>query len=75
MKLIDDWRKAWRFHSMRASAIGFILTSFAASLALAGGAAAWVTVLDMGIVLWLAAIIFLASMIGRIIAQQHDDEK
>ncbi len=75
MKLIDDWRKAWRFHSMRASAIGFILTSFAASLALAGGAAAWVTVLDMSIVLWLAAIIFLASMIGRIIAQQHDDEK
>lgn len=74
MKLIDDWRKAWRFHSMRASAIGFILTSFAASLALAGGAAAWVTVLDMSIVLWLAAIIFLASMIGRIIAQQHDDE-
>jgi len=65
MKLIDDWRKAWRFHSMRASA----------SLALAGGAAAWVTVLDMSIVLWLAAIIFLASMIGRIIAQQHDDEK
>lgn len=75
MKLIDDWRKAWRFHSMRASAIGFALTSFAASLALAGGAAAWITVLDLSIVLWLAAIIFLASMIGRIIAQQHDDEK
>lgn len=75
MKLIDDWRRAWRFHSMRASAIGFILTSFAASLALAGGAAAWVTVLDLSIVLWLAAIIFIASMIGRIIAQQHDDEK
>ena len=75
MKLIDDWRKAWRFHSMRASAIGFVLTSFAASLALAGGAAAWVTVLDMGYVLLLAAVIFLASMIGRLISQSHDTDK
>ena len=74
MKLIDDWRKAWRFHSMRASAIGFVLTSFAASLALAGGAAAWITVLDLSIVLGLAAIIFLASMIGRLIAQKHDEK-
>ena len=75
MKLIADWRKAWRFHSMRASAIGFALTSFAASLALAGGAAAWVTVLDMGYVLLLAAVIFLASMIGRLISQSHDTDK
>lgn len=75
MKLIDDWRKAWRFHSMRASAAGLILTSLGASLALAGGAAAWVTVLDMGYVLLLAAVIFLASMIGRLISQSHDTDK
>ena len=42
--------------------------------ALAGGAAAWITVLDLSIVLWLAAIIFLASMIGRLIAQKHDEK-
>lgn len=73
MKLIADWRKSWRYHSMRASAIGLVLTSLAASLALAGSAAAWVTVLDMGYVLLIAAIIFLASMVGRIVSQAHDE--
>lgn len=74
-KIIPDWRKAWRWHSVRWSALGFVLTSIAGSLALAGGAAAWAIIYSDGAVLWLAAGIFLASMIGRIISQPrtHDE--
>lgn len=74
MPLVTDWRKAWTWHSMRASACGFVLTSCAASLALAGGAAPWLTYIDTGVVLALAAIIFLFSMIGRIISQRSKDD-
>lgn len=74
MPLVNDWRKAWTWHSMRASAFGFVLTSTAASLALAGGAAPWLSYLDTGIVLALAALIFLLSMAGRLISQQKGDD-
>ena len=74
MPLVKDWRKAWKWHSMRANAAGFVLTSCAASLALAGGAAPWLPYLDTGIVLALAALIFLLSMIGRMIRQGSKDD-
>lgn len=69
-RLVNDWRRAWKWHSMRWNAAGFVLTSIAASLALAGSAAAWSMRFDDHIVLAIAALIFLASMIGRLISQE-----
>lgn len=71
MKLVQNWKRAWRWYSIRWSAAGFVLTSLAASLALAGGAAAWSMLYDETVVLVLAALIFAASMVGRLIQQEE----
>lgn len=74
IRLVADWKRACRWHSMRWSAAGFLLTSTAASLAMAGGAAAWSVVYSDKVVMVLAAAIFLASMIGRVISQSDDGQ-
>ena len=71
--MVKDWRSAWRWHSVRASTLGFILTSVASGLALSGAAAAWVSVFDLGVVLALAAVICALTIVGRLISQGAKD--
>ena len=71
--IVKDWRSAWRWHSVRASTLGFIITSVASGLALSGAAAAWVSVFDLGIVLALAAVICALTIVGRLINQGAKD--
>lgn len=68
MKLIDTAKSSWRWC---VSHTGVVLTAIAASLALAGGAAAWLNVFGDGVVLWIAAAIFGASLVGRLVSARR----
>ena len=69
MKLIDDWRQAWKWYSVHSSLIGLVLTSAAAGLAASGAATAWRAYLDDGVVYAIAAGIFLLTIVGRLVSQ------
>lgn len=70
-KFVHDWHEAHRWASMRGMSVGTVLTAAAGSAALAGGAASWITVFDLGIVLLLASGIFVVSMVGRLLLQKR----
>lgn len=72
--LVPNWRQAHLWHSMRGMSLGAILTTVAGSVALAGSATQWLTVTSLGIVLLIAAGIFLASMVGRLLSQSGKDQ-
>ncbi|MGC1550517.1 MAG: hypothetical protein WA777_18500 [Rhodanobacter sp.] len=73
MKLVDDWRNAHKWLSLHFSTYGFVLTSAAAALALSGAAVEWLSVFSLGIVLALAAVIFLLAFVGRLVSQKKPD--
>lgn len=68
-ELVPNWRKWHTWHCMRGMTAGTILTATAGSAALAGSATQWLTVTRLGVVLLLAAAIFVASMAGRLLMQ------
>ena len=73
--LVPNWRQAHLWHSMRGMSAGVILTAVAGALALSASAASWISVFGLGIVLIVAAVIFLASMVGRLLMQEPPPPK
>ena len=69
MRIVPDWRQAWRWYSVHSSVIGLLLTSAAAGLAASGAATAWRAYLDDGVVYGIAAAIFLLTIVGRLVSQ------
>ena len=67
--VIVDWRSAWKMHSVQASAVGVVFTCFSAAAAQSLAATVLVGVLPITIVLLVAAAIFSASMVGRLLVQ------
>ena len=55
-RVIEDWRDAWKLHSVWINFVGFLFTALAAALG-AGG------------VSWISAVIFLLAIVGRLISQ------
>ena len=68
-KVITGWRDAWKMHSVQASAVGVVFTCFSAAAAQSLAATVLVGVLPITIVLLVAAAIFSASMVGRLLVQ------
>lgn len=71
LKFVQDWREAHRWASMRGMTAGTVLTASAGAAALASNAASWITVFGLGVVLLIAAGIFIASMFGRLLLQKR----
>lgn len=67
---VADWRECRRWYCVHTQAIGCVFTAVAASLALTGAAAPWFSVFDFGIAFGIAAAIFLAGLIGRLLYQK-----
>ena len=55
---------------MHTQSIGFVFTAVASAGALAGAAAPWFNVFDFGIAMGIAAAIFAAGLIGRLVNQK-----
>ena len=68
-KVIVNWRDAWKMRSVQASAVGVVFTCFSAAAAQSLAATVLVGVLPLTIVLLVAAVIFSASMVGRLLVQ------
>lgn len=60
---------------MHTQSIGFVFTAVASAAALAGAAAPWFGVLDFGIALAIASVIFAAGLIGRLVDQSPPSTK
>lgn len=67
---VADWRQCRRWYCMHTQSIGFVFTAVASAAALTGAAAPWFSVLDFGIAMAIAAGIFAAGLIGRLVAQK-----
>lgn len=70
---VADWRECRRWYCMHTQTVGFVFTSIASAAALAGAAAPWFTVFDFGIAFAIAAVIFAAGLIGRLVDQKPRD--
>lgn len=69
MKLVRDWRNALRWHSMRASIAGAMLSAAATAAATASSAGTLGGVIPVWAVCALFCLIFLASLVGRLLLQ------
>lgn len=67
---VPDWKQCRRWYCMHTQFIGFVLTAMASAAALTGAAAPWFNVLDFGIAFGIAAAIFAAGLIGRLMYQK-----
>lgn len=72
MKLVDDWKQALQWWSVRWALVGTLLSAMGIALATAGSAAQWSSVLPPWLVYLLALAIFLCVLIGRLM---HQDDK
>jgi hypothetical protein len=77
MKLIPDWRRAWRLASVRVSAIGAVVTA-AAAASPDGLLAAWQAlpedvraILPPQVRTWITPALFAATIIGRVLQQKE----
>lgn len=73
MRLIDDWKKASKWWSVRIAAFGFIASSLGAAIAATGAVVPWFSILKPWEGFTLGAIVFLGVLVGRIIKQKDKD--
>lgn len=71
MKLVDDWRHAWKWASVHIAALGMTLSAVGSALALSSSAAQWFGVIPMWAVLIVASVIFACVIAARIIQFRH----
>lgn len=69
MKLVADWKNCWRWYSSHPKALGAVLTAAVGALAVSGAAAAWLDAFSLGVVLLIAAGLFVLSFVGRLLKQ------
>jgi hypothetical protein len=69
MKLVNDWRDAYKWLSMHGMGLGFILSAAAGSIAVTGAASAWIGNVGWGVGFFVVALVFILSMAGRLFKQ------
>lgn len=69
MKLIDDWRESWKYHSVK---IGTIASALAFGLAASGGVTSWVGLIPNWLVFLLGGCICLLIVFSRLVKQGDD---
>ena len=66
---VADWKQCRRWYCMHTQSIGLVFSAVASALALTGAVAPWFSVLDFGIAMGIAAVIFAAGLVGRLLDQ------
>lgn len=78
-RLVDDWKRAWRWWSMRFNAAGIAVLAF---VQFEPGAVLWVwnmmpgevrRFLPPNFLLWVGLGLFLLSMLSRVVKQEKKD--
>lgn len=71
LQLIEDWRHAWKLHSVQGSFLGFLLNGgLAAGVSGAGSVFAFGTVIPIRPLLIIATFMCAFSMVGRFVMQK-----
>ena len=76
MKLVSDWRRAWRWYTTWIAGSGFLFSSIATALAATGAVVPWFAVIKPWECFAMAAVVFFGILIGRLIKQngKRDDD-
>lgn len=69
MQLIDDWKKAYRLHSVQVSGVGAVVGALAAGMAASGAFAPWFGVLPTWMVWAGGALICAGTVFARLVKQ------
>jgi hypothetical protein len=71
MKLVDDWKHAWKWASIHLAFLGMVLSAIGSALAMSSSAAQWYGAIPLWAVLIVASAIFACVIVARIIQFKH----
>lgn len=71
ISLVQDWREAHKWVSVRLSSAGAVLSGLGFGLSMAGGAASWFGTLPLWSVCLIALVIFVLAGLGRILTLER----